>query len=181
MGSAKVENRSYKIMNLYFLRHGIAVEFGENGITRDEDRPLTSKGERKLWRIAEAMEAMELKFDAILSSPILRARQTADIISEAFNGRKKVQHTQALVPHSKARELVDLVHTLTPRPDNILLVGHEPFLSELICLLVFGQHTGAVRMKKGGLCLLTADSLRAGKCATLEWLLTPAQMALMHG
>ena len=66
-------------MNLYLLRHGIAVERGTPGLDKDADRSLTPKGERRLWRITEAMEALKLSFDLILSSPYLRARQTAEI------------------------------------------------------------------------------------------------------
>ena len=69
-------------MNLYILRHGIAVEHGAPGYAKDADRPLTPEGERKLGQIAEAMKALELTFDLILSSPYLRARQTAEIVAE---------------------------------------------------------------------------------------------------
>ena len=71
-------------MNLYLLRHGIAVEPGTPGFAHDADRALTPEGERKLGKIAEAMEAMELRFDRVLSSPYLRARQTAEIIAKAL-------------------------------------------------------------------------------------------------
>ena len=64
-------------MNLYILRHGIAVERGTPGYAKDADRPLTLEGERKLQLIAQAMKALDLAFDLILSSPYLRARQTA--------------------------------------------------------------------------------------------------------
>jgi len=56
-------------MNLYLLRHGLAVEPGTDGFSKDSDRPLTPKGERKLWKTAQAMEDLELSFDWILCSP----------------------------------------------------------------------------------------------------------------
>jgi phosphohistidine phosphatase len=60
-----------------------------------------------------------------------------------------------------------------------MLVGHEPFLSQLISLLVSGDTESSVLLKKGGFCKLSTEHLKHGKCATLEWLLTPRQMELM--
>ena len=68
---------------------------------------------------------------------------------------------------------------LKPLPDRVLLVGHEPNLSELISLLVSGDASLNLAMKKGGLCKLSAEALSPRRCATLEWLLTPKQMGLM--
>jgi phosphohistidine phosphatase len=166
-------------MNLYVLRHGIAVEPGTPGYERDADRPLTPEGERKLRQIAEAMEALELSFDLILSSPYLRALQTAEIVAKALKGRKKVELSESLTPGGSTRKLVELLNRVQPSPESVLLVGHEPYLSGLISLLVSGDAGFAVVMKKGGLCKLSTESLKSGRCAALEWLLTPKQMALM--
>ena len=166
-------------MNLYILRHGIAVEPGTPGYEKDADRPLTPEGERKLLHIAEAMEALDLTFDLILSSPYLRARQTAEIIAEALKAPKKLELSDSLVPGGSTKKLVELLTHLQPAPESVLLVGHEPYLSGLISLLASGETTLAVVMKKGGLCKLSTESLTHGRCAALEWLLTPKQMALM--
>ena len=166
-------------MKLYVLRHGIAVEPGTPGYANDADRPLTPEGERKLRQIAEAMEALELSFDLILSSPYLRARQTAEIIAEGLKAHKKLELSDSLTPGGSTKKLVELLNRLQPSPESVLLVGHEPYLSGLISLLASGRETLAVVMKKGGLCKLTTESLKQGRCAVLQWLLTPKQMALM--
>jgi phosphohistidine phosphatase len=166
-------------MNLYLLRHGIAEEAGTRAYSKDSERPLTPKGERKLWRIAEAMEALKLSFDVILSSPYKRARQTAEIIAEAFNARKNLDYSDKLTPSGEAKKLIERLANISPPPEDVLLVGHEPYLSELISLLVAGDRSLSVVMKKGGLCKLELESLRAGRCASLAWLLTPKQMALI--
>lgn len=166
-------------MNLYILRHGTAVDRGTPGYDRDAERPLTLKGERRLWRITEAMERLELSFDLIVSSPYLRAKQTAEIVAEAFKARKKLECTDDLTPGGNPKGLIEHLRDLQPAPENILLVGHEPYLSGLISTLVGGNSSLPVVMKKGGLCKLTVESLKYGRCASLEWLLTPRQMALM--
>lgn len=166
-------------MNLYILRHGIAVERGTPGLDKDADRSLTLKGERRLWRITEAMAALELSFDLILSSPYLRARQTAEIVAEAFRARKKLELLDSLIPDGDAKMLIAYLKSLQPAPESILIVGHEPYLSELIARLVSGGASLPLALKKGGLCKLTTASLKYGRCATLDWLLTPKQMELM--
>jgi phosphohistidine phosphatase len=166
-------------MNIFLLRHGIAVDPGTAGFDKDSERTLTPKGERKLWQVADAMFAMKLSFDAIFTSPYVRARQTADIIAEALDLRKKLQEVDHLTPGGSARRLIETINSIKPAVAEVLLVGHEPSLSELISLLISGDTPASVLMKKGGLCKLSADSLQHGRCATLEWLLMPKQMGLM--
>src|SRR5689334_4921844 len=119
-------------MNLYLLRHGLAADLDTQGLTKDADRPLTSKGERKLWKIAEGMKALELRFDVILSSPYLRARQTAEIIAETLHESRRVEFSETLTPSGNAKKLVELLKELARAQEDVLLVGHEPHLSEFI-------------------------------------------------
>jgi phosphohistidine phosphatase len=166
-------------MNLFIFRHGLAVEPGSAGFANDSERPLTPKGERKLWKIAKAMEELELSLDLILSSPYLRARQTAEIVAEGLDLRKTLELCEALTPGGSVKKLIQLIEQRRPVPDEVLLVGHEPYLSELISLLISGNTAIVITMKKAGLCKLVIESLQYGQCATLEWLLTPKQMCLM--
>lgn len=166
-------------MNLYILRHGLAGQPGAHGMAKDADRPLTAEGKQKLRKIAAAMKALDLSFDLILSSPYARARETADIVAAAFNARKELECSDTLTPSGSPRELIRLLNHRKPQPESLLLVGHEPYLSTLISLLVAGVGDLSIVLKKGGLCKLAAESLRPGRCATLEWLLTPKQMLLM--
>ena len=167
-------------MDLYILRHGIAVEPGTPGYEDDADRPLTPEGQRKLGQIADAMEALDLSFDRIISSPYVRARGTAEIVAEALGADKTLELSDTLTPGGSFKRLVELLNRLEPSPKSVLLVGHEPYLSGLISLLVSGKETFGVVMKKGGLCKLTTESLKHGRCAALQWLVTPKQMALMR-
>jgi phosphohistidine phosphatase len=166
-------------MNLYILRHGIAVDHGTPGYSKDADRSLTPEGERKLQQIAEAMQALELTFDLILSSPYLRARQTAEIVAAALKARKRLQLSDSLTPGGSTQQLIQFLSRLDPQPEDVLLVGHEPYLSGLVSLLVSGDEAFNLVLKKGGFCKLITGPLKHGRCATLSWLLTPRQMALM--
>jgi phosphohistidine phosphatase len=159
-------------MEIYVLRHGIAVDRGTPGYKKDSDRPLTKEGEEKVHQIAQAMLAMDLKFDLILSSPYVRAAKTAQIVAEELD--EDVEFTDHLESGGNHLELIGEINDA--KPQRILLVGHEPDLSRLISLLISGGTSSAIELKKGGLCKMTAEKLTFGQCATLNWLLTPKQL-----
>lgn len=163
-------------MELYFLRHAIAVERGVPGFRDDRKRPLTRKGAQKMRRIAKGMRRLGLDFDLILSSPYVRAKCTAEIVAAAFDAKEKLQFSNPLAADADSQRLIaELKKSHRPRK-SILLVGHEPFMSQLISVLLTGNRAAQVVLKKGGLCKLTIGSLRHGPCAKLEWLLTPRQL-----
>jgi phosphohistidine phosphatase len=167
-------------VNVYFLRHGIAIERGTLGFENDSLRPLTPKGKRQLRNCAAAMNKMGLRPGLVLSSPLLRAKQTAEIIAELLKLKKKLKFSDELKPDGSMKNLFRQLNELKPAPENILLVGHEPYMSRLISLLVSGGENAAIDFKKGGLCKLEVEKLRPGSCANLMWLLTPKQMKLMR-
>jgi phosphohistidine phosphatase len=160
-------------MDLYMLRHAIAVERGTPGYKRDRDRPLTLEGEKKMRRIAKGLQTLELSFDAILSSPFMRAKQTAEIVAELFQAEDHLAFTDALAVGGEHRALIKELQSRFSRARSILLVGHEPSLSTLICTLLGGDSSLSIMLKKGGVCKLSIDALSYGRCATLEWLLVP--------
>lgn len=163
-------------MDLYFLRHGLAVDFEARGCLNDAERPLTAEGERKMRAEAKGMREMGLSFDLILSSPCVRARQTAEIVARGLQTLEPLELVAWLAPGVTPRKVVESLRHLDPAPKQVLLVGHEPGLSELVSLLVAGNPGLEVVLKKGGLCKLTAETLKPGRCAALEWLLTPKQV-----
>jgi phosphohistidine phosphatase len=167
-------------MNLYILRHGIAVEPNARNLRKDAERPLTAKGKKRLRQIAGAMKAMELSFDLILSSPYVRAHQTAEIVAQTFKQKNKLVLSNELTPGGNPKLLVEQINKIRPRPKNVLLVGHEPYLSQFIGLLASGNTNTAIDFKKGGLCKLEIETLRYGRCALLGWLLAPQQMFMMR-
>lgn len=168
-------------MNLYLLRHGIAVDPDAPGFKSDAERPLTPKGKNRLRQTAKAMDTLGLSFDLILSSPYVRARQTAEIVAKSLKRQKKLKFSDELVPGGNPKALIQQLNDLRPRPKNILLVGHEPYLGKLLALLTAGNTTMEVDFKKGGLARLESLELSYGRCATLAWLLAPRHFVLMAG
>lgn len=162
-------------MELFLLRHAIAAE-REHFDGNDSERPLTSDGEKKMRQIAKGMQALHLSFETILSSPYRRAQDTAGIVAARFHMRRHLKLTRNLMPSGNRRALIQEIIELAERAGSIVLVGHEPYLSALVAKLVYGQPSAGLILKKGGLCKLTIDRIRFGRCAQLEWLLTPRQL-----
>jgi phosphohistidine phosphatase len=165
---------------LYFLRHGLAGQHGDPKYKDDSLRPLTAEGQEKMRSGAQGMQTLGLKFDTIISSPYLRAKQTAEIVAEAYKLKKKdINLTNNLLPPASIEELMREVHTRFPISRNVLLVGHEPHLTGMISSLLKSDEPLSIDFKKGGLCCLSVNGPPEEPNAILDWLLTSTQLGLM--
>lgn len=124
-------------MNLYLFRHSLAVPLGEKSIATDEERFLSKDGRTLAARAGRGMRALELEFDAILHSPLVRARETAEIVADQLDARKRLRVCDALRPGMKASALVKHIEQQI-RGDTVLAVGHQPDLGQCVSQLVFG-------------------------------------------
>ncbi len=163
-------------MNIYLFRHGIAVDRGLPGYGDDSQRPLTPKGAARIYRIAQAIKSLGVKFDLILSSPYLRAQQTAQIVASLHKLEEQLHLTENLTPIIPPSALIGELHEIYADALSILVVGHEPYLGALAGTLLAGDEKVALAFKKGGMCKFSIDELIYGRCATLDWLVTPKQM-----
>jgi phosphohistidine phosphatase len=159
-------------MNLYLIRHAIAVEADAPEYEDDSQRPLTDKGKKKMRQIAKGLRALGVEFDLILSSPYVRASETAEILADVFKIEKDVEFSGNLIPLGDPDLLIAEMNEKY-NANSVALVGHEPFLSALIGLLVSENADIDLILKKGGVCRLSADDLHHTRKAALEWLLTP--------
>jgi phosphohistidine phosphatase len=157
-------------MNLYIIRHAIAAD--EGTYEQDSDRPLTDKGRKKMRQIAKGLRALGVEFDLILSSPYVRARETAEILSDVFKMKKEIAFSETLTPMADPDAVISEINE-TYSVDNLALVGHEPHLSSLVGLLTSENAKLDVTIKKGGVVRLSTDDLRQSRRAALEWVLTP--------
>ncbi len=164
-------------MELYFLRHATAVDRGTPGYDDDSQRPLTADGRKQMGRAAKGMKALGLKFDLILSSPYVRAKATAELVAETLKARSRLKFSDDLAADGDPQALIKGLASLPGPPECVLLVGHEPYLSALAARLIAGTASVSLKLKKGGLCKLSADRLKFGHCAELQWLLTPRLLA----
>ena len=158
-------------MELYFLRHGKAVELSDSGAPDDFHRALTPKGVEEMSAEAEGLRQLGIRLDLILTSPLVRARQTAAIVAERLSPKKGLVETELLAPECDLNQLRGLLEQ-HKGCDSIMLVGHEPDFSTLVGELI-GPQGARVEMKKGGLAVLhVRGSVRAGG-GLLQWLAPP--------
>ena len=163
-----------KGFELCFFRHGIAVDREDPTVTSDTDRPLTEEGTRKTRDAAEGLKRMDLDFDLILTSPWLRASQTAAILSDLLT--LSTPETMAELEGDRTPE--ELVKALADRHGKrTLLVGHEPLLSTTAVHLLGGEWS--MDLKKSGACMVFVDALPVKRPATLLWHLTSRQLRWM--
>jgi phosphohistidine phosphatase len=164
-------------MNLFLLRHAIAVDQSFMTGGSDAERPLSPEGKKKMKSIARGMKALELSFDLIVSSPYVRARETAEIVAREFGLEHALEYSPRLEVGGDTAGLVAEIAARAKDLNDVLLVGHEPQLSKLISHLLSGNSGLSITMKKAGLCKLDVPRLRYARSGSLEWLLTPSQLA----
>ncbi len=164
-------------MNLYLMRHGIAVTQDDPSVSHDGERPLAAKGVKRMRKEAKGILRLGISFDGLLTSPLLRARQTAEIVARALGVEDRLEEISGLAPESTVEHLTFGLTRYQNR-EHLLLVGHEPLLSNFAGYLLAGQRANklTVELKKGSLCRIETESLSAGTPAKLHWLLTPKQL-----
>ena len=163
-------------MQFYILRHAIAVPRGTPGYPND-DRPLTEDGIRKMIDNAEAINFIAGKFDVIISSPLIRALHTANILSEytKYNGRITV--TDYLLPGSPQRSLFKYLGEFNHH-EKVCIVGHEPHLGYITSKLI-GVDESVIELKKGGICRIDIEKFPPVKPGKLVWLFQPKQLRML--
>ena len=165
------------MLELYLIRHGIAAERGKEW-PDDSKRPLTPDGISRLRKTARGLNAIGVGFDQIVTSPLVRTRQTADIFAEELKSKPPVVTADALAPAGTPASVIQEIarHVRKPR---VALVGHEPNLGELAAQLI-GSRT-PLEFKKGGICRIDFDVLPPKGAGALRWFLTPKILRALRG
>ena len=154
---------------LYLVRHAIAAERGEDW-PDDDKRPLTARGVARFKDAVNGLAQLDVVVDEIFTSPLVRAKQTADILAEGLPGKPSVKVLDALSPgHAPGSVLAQLARTAKRR--RLALVGHEPGLGELAAHLIGAGR--ALPFKKGGVCRIDVESLTSRRAGALQWFVTP--------
>ena len=151
---------------IVLLRHGIAED--KSADKKDEDRSLTSEGHARMKQIARGLEKVFPRAQAIYSSPLLRAVQTALWVSKGYRSRVKVHSVDELRPEVAYEEFRAFLDSLPEK--RVIVVGHEPSLSDHFMKLIGIKGSDKVELKKGG---SYGVRLRADGTAVVEWLLSP--------
>ena len=170
-------------MNLYIVRHAIAEQRQESASeAEDSQRPLTDKGRKKFRKVARGLRDLGVGIDMILTSPYVRAADTAAILRKQLKlGKEQLDVVQDIAPGGDAARLIAEISQKYGTLEGVAIVGHETGLSRLVSMLLYGDPSLPITLKKGGVCCLTVDKLEYGRCATLQWLMAPSQMESFAG
>jgi phosphohistidine phosphatase len=157
-------------IELFLVRHAIAAERGPK-YPDDRLRPLTVAGSKKFSESVPGLTEMGVVIDFVLTSPLVRARETATLLASALKPKPALAEIEALAPGGRPQAVIEAVKTHSKRHRRLALVGHEPDLGELAARLIGGR--GTIEFKKGAVCLIEVDDATPGGPGTLRWLLTP--------
>ncbi|MGI0069413.1 MAG: phosphohistidine phosphatase SixA [Nitrosotalea sp.] len=160
-------------MDLFILRHGDA---GRRSATFRDDskRPLTVDGKEEVGEIAKGLLALGIELDYIFTSPLLRSKQTAEIIFNNIKCKNPMSELDELKPEGNKLQLYKKLSTLK-QDSSILIVGHEPYLSELVGEAISGG-SSRIDLKKAGLVRIRTISFLPKIQGELRWLLTPKHL-----
>jgi phosphohistidine phosphatase len=155
-------------MKLFVLRHAEAVSEAPN----DGERQLTEKGIKQAKAVGRFLSNLEMIPELILSSPLIRARETAEIVAAQFSRAILVRLVDELRPGMRLEQALALLAQEAARP-AVMLVGHEPDLSEF-CAGLIGAVSESIHLRKAGLVRISLPEMKPGK-GVLEFLL-PVKM-----
>ena len=154
---------------LYLIRHGIAEERGD-AWPDDGKRPLSAEGMTRMRKSMRGLARLKLTIDIILTSPLVRTRQTAEIVAAGLQPKPALIAVDSLAPGgAQAAIFADLEKQ--SRKTRLGIVGHEPGIGELAARLIGSRH--AIEFKKGAICRIDVDELPPSGPGELRWFLTP--------
>jgi len=134
---------------------------------------LTSKGIDRFREVVKALIDLDVEIDQVLTSPLVRARQTADVLAELLPARPPVIETDTLAPGASFRSVVDMLAAYS-RYARLALVGHEPGIGELAGRLIGAR--SPLPFKKGAVCRIDVDALPPAGPGRLIWFATPKML-----
>jgi phosphohistidine phosphatase len=167
-------------LRIILMRHGEAGDSDPRRWPDDRDRPLTEAGHAEHRAVAAALRHMGVTFDRLLSSPLVRARQTARITADAYGGRE-VELTEALGDRATPEALLTQLGPLARDHDAVLCVGHEPFLSAIAAVLISGSGRARIEMRKSGVIAVECAGAPAPGTCTLLFHFRPDELTRLSG
>ena len=159
-------------MRVYLLRHGPAGSRDASRWPDDSERPLSPRGRERTERAALGLARLETDPTLILTSPLVRAEQTAKVLRSAFDREVPIEILEALSPGGSYRAIVQRLAEASAN-DSIVLVGHEPDLGKLAGVLVFGAPASSLPLKKAGACSIVFSAEVKPGAGRLHWFIMP--------
>ncbi len=165
-------------MKIYLVRHGIATERLGGGVVNDSQRPLTDEGRAEARQVAQGLKKLGVRPEHFLSSPLVRACQTAEIFADVLGSNAEIKLTDALAPGGTAGNLFKFVKHLPPA-NELAMFGHEPDIGQLTAVLLWASDALDIQFKKAAVCRVDVDDLPPTSQGVLKWFITPKIASLL--
>lgn len=166
------EKATDNVYELCLMRHGIAVARGGGAPGDDARRPLTPEGRARMKEIARGLGPAGFAPDWIITSPLVRAVETAEIVVKVLGLDAPPDVCDGLAPGGAPEALLAFL-AKQPERRKVLAVGHEPDLAEITGRMIGAGNHANLAFKKGGCCLITFDEFPLKSPGRLSWWLTP--------
>jgi phosphohistidine phosphatase len=157
-------------IELYLVRHAIAAERGPN-YPDDRERPLTSEGIARFKQAVQGLKGLDVGIDLVLTSPVVRAKHTAELLVAGLANKPRIEQLDALSPGARLPGVLEAITKYAKRYRRLALVGHEPGMGEIAAKLL--QARGVIEFKKGAVCCIELDGAMPAGPGVLRWLLPP--------
>jgi phosphohistidine phosphatase len=164
-----------RVVQVILLRHGEAGDRDPRRYPDDGQRPLTTEGRRIHLAVAAALRRIGVRFDSLLTSPLVRARETAELTASAYDWRDPITVVPALGDQFTVDALLEALRPFAPSA-SVCCVGHEPHLSAFAAACVAHEGRAAIDLEKSGVIGLESEGLPTRNGATLTYLLRPQQL-----
>lgn len=157
-------------MDVYLIRHADALRLEDAGVTDDADRPLSDLGERQSESMGSWFKARGFSFDRIVSSPYLRAKQTAEIMLRASGIAGTIEFSESLTPNARCKKTAS--YLMKTGGERVALVGHLPHMATFAAWTI-GAKKAQIEMAKAGVALISSGDSPIKGNGVLQWLITP--------
>lgn len=159
-------------MKLYLVRHGIASDVIGGSIRYDAQRPLTEEGRLETQAVATGLKRLGIKPEVVLHSPLVRAFQTAEIITSVLGANSGLRTVDALAPAGKHSDVYKVLKEYE-RAQEVFLVGHEPDVGQFVATLLWAGPELEIPFKKAAVCRVDITDVPPSAPGVLSWFITP--------
>lgn len=165
-------------MELYLIRHGIAIDHFHPSVHSDEERYLTDDGKKELKHIAASLHKMKIVPDAILASPLVRTVQTAQVVAKVLSCEDRVKQAPSLAPGGLIGDIYKDIARLG-HVEKVFLIGHEPGMERMAKQFLWAGEEVNMPFKKASVCRIDVFDVPPTSPGVLKWFATPKLLKLI--
>lgn len=171
-------SRKQEHMKLYLVRHGVAIDRIGGEIKNDFQRPLTPDGRAEVELVATGLKRLGVRPDLLITSPLVRAKQTCEVFAEAMHFKSELVICEALAPGGSISDIYKMAKNYQSA-NEIIFFGHEPDMARFAQTALWAGPELDIVFKKSGVCRIDVSDMPPTMPGVLKWFITPKIARLM--